>query len=103
MLGIGQHQLHHHEGSAGLYRMLSQRSAGRAPCVLILRSSASAMFTQTLALGADTMVQAQQNTLHYTQRITVNVIEVYYILHITRTLQSNNMRWSKMYNKVTFV
>ena len=61
--------------------MWSQRSAGTAPCVLILGSSASAMFTQTLALGADTMVQAQQNTLcHYTRLITVNVIEAYYIL-----------------------
>ena len=41
------------------------------------------LFTQTLALGADTMVQAQaqQNTLgRYTRRITVNVIEAYYIL-----------------------
>ena len=38
------------------------------------------MFTQTLELGADTIAQAQQNTLgRYTRRITVNVIEAYYI------------------------
>ena len=64
---------------AGLYRMQSQRVDGRSPCVLILRSSASAMFTQTLARSVPIPCASQQNTLgRYIRRITVNVIEAYY-------------------------
>ena len=80
ILGIGQPQLHHHKGSAGLYRMWSQHPDGRSPLRPNLEIYCLGHVYTNSSARWDTDCAIQQNTLgRYIRRITVNVIEAYHI------------------------